>query len=113
MHEVSIAQNILDIVEREADKNKANKIYSVKIVIGEFTGIVKEALEFALQVVIKNSIANKAEFHIEMVSLKTHCSTCNKTYNNNKEFIFLCPSCDGNLEILNGKELYIDYIDLE
>ena len=113
MHEVSIAQNILDIVEKEAEKQKASKIHLVKIILGQFTGVVKEALEFALLTVKKNSIANDTHFQIDTVPLKTHCSDCKNDYSNQQEIIFTCPSCNGNLEIISGKEMYIDYIDLE
>lgn len=113
MHEVSIAQNILLIVEKEAEKKKASKIHLVKIILGQFTGVVKEALEFALEVVKKNSIADKAIFKIETISLQTFCPACNKDYDSQNEMIFQCPSCKGNLDIVRGKEMYIDYIDLE
>ncbi len=113
MHEVGIAQSILEIVEKEAAKNNATVVKKVKLIVGEFTGIVKEALEFALEIVKKNTIAENAEFEIEIVKLKTHCKHCNREFTNNKQAGFLCPECNGILSIVAGKELNIEYIDVD
>ena len=113
MHEVSIAQNIIDKIEFEVRTNKASRVKNVKLVIGEFTGIVKEALEFALEIITKNTSAENACFDIETVKLKTYCSQCNKSYSDNGELCFICPVCDSNLKILEGRELLIKYIDVE
>ena len=113
MHEVSIANSILEIVESQTRKNNASSVKCVKLIVGEFTGVVKEALEFALDIVKKNTLAKEAEFIIERVKLKTVCKKCNKTYNGNGEITFLCPICNGVLNIKEGKELYIDFIEVD
>jgi hydrogenase nickel incorporation protein HypA/HybF len=46
MHEMAIAQSIIEIVEREARKHNSGSVKRVKVQIGEFSGVVKEALEF-------------------------------------------------------------------
>ncbi len=113
MHEVGIAQSILEIVEKEVKKNGASKVNKVKLIVGEFTGVVKEALEFALDIIKKNSLAENAEFLIETVKLKTFCQSCDKTFVGKEEAHFLCPDCNGILGIVEGKELKIDFIDVE
>ncbi len=113
MHEVGIAQSILEIVEKEVKKNGASKVNKVKLIVGEFTGVVKEALEFALDIIKKNSLAENAEFLIETVNLKTFCQNCDKTFVGKEEAHFLCPDCNGILGIVEGKELKIDFIDVE
>lgn len=113
MHEVGIAQSILSIIDKEAEKHEASIIYSVKIVIGEFTGVVKESLEFALDIIKKETIAEKADFIIDVRKLITYCPSCNKKIIGKEKNNFLCPECNGILNISEGKELYIDYIDLE
>jgi hydrogenase nickel incorporation protein HypA/HybF len=113
MHEIGVAQNILDIVLNQANIHKAEKVNSIKLVIGEFTGIVQESLEFALETLKKETLADKAEIIFSKVKLKTFCSKCDKTFIMNGKFLFQCPHCEGNLEIINGKELYIENIDIE
>jgi len=113
MHEVGIAQGILDIVEKEVKKNSASNVNRVKLIIGEFTGVVKEALEFALDIIKKNTSAHNAEFVIETIKLKTYCQECDNTFVGKEEAHFLCPNCNGILNIVAGKELRIDFIDVE
>ena len=113
MHEVGIAQSILEIVEKEMKKNGASTVNRVRLIIGEFTGIVKEALEFALNIIKKNTSVQNAEFVIETIKLKTYCQKCDQTFVGKEESRFLCPECNGILNIVEGKELQIDYIDVE
>ena len=60
MHEMSIAQSVLDIAVGEMEKNASAGIKKIKISIGEFSGVVKEALEFAFDVLITETPAAKA-----------------------------------------------------
>ena len=113
MHEVGIAQSILEIVENETTKNNASSVKCVKLIVGEFTGVVKEALEFALDIIKQNTIAKNAEFIIEKVRLKTYCQDCDKTFVGKRDANFFCPNCNNILNIVEGKELQIDFIDVE
>ncbi|MEN8191170.1 MAG: hydrogenase maturation nickel metallochaperone HypA [Bacteroidota bacterium] len=113
MHEVGIAQNILEIIENEVKNNSASTVNRVKLIIGEFTGIVKEALEFALDIIKKNTVAHDAKFEIETIKLKTFCQECDKTFIGQNESYFLCPNCGKTLDIVEGKEMRIDFIDVE
>jgi len=113
MHEVGIAQSILEIVEKEVNKDGTSNVKRVKLIVGEFTGVVKESLEFALDIIKKNTSAENAEFVIETVKLKTYCQECDKTFIGKDDAHFLCPDCNGILGIVEGKELKIDFIDVE
>ncbi|MFC2133582.1 hydrogenase maturation nickel metallochaperone HypA [Bacteroidota bacterium] len=112
MHEFSIAQNIIQVCEAEAKKHNSKSIFKVGLRIGEFTGVVKEALEFAFDITKKDSIACNAVFEFEHVPLKTQCTKCKEIYSNVKDYNFQCPSCGEPVEILEGRELEIKYIDI-
>lgn len=113
MHEVSIAENIIEIIEREADKNNSYKILRVKLLLGEFTSIVKDALLFALDILKTDTKANDAFFEIEQIKLKTACFSCGEISEMNNELNFNCAKCNGVMTIIEGKELEIEYIDLD
>ncbi|OGU60748.1 MAG: hydrogenase maturation nickel metallochaperone HypA [Ignavibacteria bacterium RBG_13_36_8] len=112
MHEFSIVQNIINACEAEARKHNSNKISKIGLRIGEFTGVVREALDFAFDITKKNTLAENAAFEIEIVPLKTHCNNCGHTFSDIKEYNFYCPDCNDPLEILEGRELEIKYIDI-
>jgi len=113
MHEVGVALEIIKIVKLETEKADAEVVKEVKIIIGEFTGIVKESLKFAFDIIKKETIAKNAEFIIEVEKLKTRCTDCNSIYGSKNEANFICPNCGGILNILAGKEMKIEYIDVE
>ena len=69
MHEMSIAQSVLDIAVREMDERGAKSIREIKISIGEFSGVVKEALDFAFDVLKPGTPAVLAEVEIEVLPL--------------------------------------------
>ena len=59
MHELSIAQSVVDLAEEVAEKEKADSVVSIDIEIGTLSGVVVDALEFAMEMTVKNT---KLEF---------------------------------------------------
>ena len=53
MHELSIAEGIIEIVERTANANHVRHVKTVRVSIGELAGVDIPSLEFAWQSVRK------------------------------------------------------------
>lgn len=112
MHELAMTQGIVDAVEAEARKHGADRVNKIKLRIGEFTGVVKEALEFSFDVIKAGTLVESAELEIEVVPLRKRCACCDAVFGSNGDFAFFCPECGGAVEIVSGRELQIEYIDL-
>jgi hydrogenase nickel incorporation protein HypA/HybF len=113
MHELSIASEIISIVEEEAKKKKARRINSITLEVGKLSGIVVECLEFAFPIVAKDTLAEEAILKIENIPLKIYCYRCRKEFQLD-EVNFHCPQCkDGNIQITSGRELIIQKIEVE
>lgn len=113
MHEVSLMQNMLTIVEEAASRENAGRVDSIHLRIGEMAGINIDSLRFAFDVLSKESVAAGAELDIEAVKLEMHCRRCGKSHNPG-EFSFKCPDCGGtDLDIVSGREMEIDYISID
>ena len=112
MHEVGIAQNILEVIQKKAEENNSDEIKKVKLLLGEFTGIVSEALEFAFDILKKDTLAKDAELEIETKKLKTYCCVCKEKFNHTAEPNFICSRCGNTLDIIEGREMEIEYIDI-
>ena len=67
MHEWALAEGIIRTVIDYAKKHNAVSVKSIKIVLGELQDIEKEIVEFALNELKKDTIANDAiiEFYEE------------------------------------------------
>jgi hydrogenase nickel incorporation protein HypA/HybF len=113
MHELAITQGILEIAEREAAKHNSVCITRIKLRIGEFTGVVREALEFSFEVIKQGTIAENAELEIEVVKLCKRCPSCDEVFESKDQFDFFCPRCNAPAEIISGREMQIEYIDLD
>jgi len=113
MHEVSLAQNLLQIVLDKAEEYKAKKVTRIRIKVGKFAGVNSAALRFAFQQLSKKTIAQEASFQILSSSLLAKCRNCQKRFKVQQEY-FACPKCNSqDLEIISGQELFVQDIEVE
>ena len=120
MHELSIAQNILDIIDETFSKdtsfkhkNKYKKLHEVKIQIGELIAIVPESLQFYYDCLIENTPYNNSKLMIEILPVHLRCRNCKYQFST-KEYFFICPQCQSSdLEIIQGNELKIVYLEVD
>lgn len=107
MHELSIAQSIIELAEEVALKEQADSITSIDIEIGTLSGVVLEALDFALETTVTNTKLENAKINLLKIPGKAKCKNCSFTFETN-DLLSLCPNCkQANLEIVEGKQLRI------
>lgn len=113
MHEVSIMENTIKIVQEKAEENNLKNVSRITIKIGELAGVMSEALEFAFQGMSKGTIVEHAKLCIEKVDATAMCDDCNITFKID-HFNKLCPNCNKfATNILSGYELYVNTIEGE
>ena len=113
MHEMAIAQNIVDIAVAAAEREHAQKITRINMVAGEMRAIVPMQLSFCFGVAAENTIASGAYLNLEIVPARGSCRNCGETFVV-KDFLYICPRCEGSdIEITGGTELRIKDIEVE
>ena len=113
MHELAIAQGVLDIVLCTASENNADRVLGVKVTVGELTGTVPEALEMGFVALAKGTIAEDALITIQLVLLTGRCRDCGSTGSIDK-YNFTCGSCGSHaIEIITGRELLVESVEVE
>lgn len=113
MHEVSIADSLLSIAVRECKSSGFSKIGSIKVSIGNASGVMPEALLFAFDALKTGTIADKASLIIEKIPILGHCNLCNSDFIVNESFVLYCPHCKGTSFTLKcGRELNITELDV-
>ena len=115
MHELKIAQNILDIVAGELAVRKiSSPVKVIHFKAGIMHAIIPESLIFNFNVVkAGNSIIQNATLSLEIVPLRVKCRQCQHTAEL-FEPQFSCTHCGSpDLEILNGQEMFVDNIETE
>ncbi len=117
MHEMSIAQSILDIVQQEMDKNNLTKLIRVKVKFGRLTNTVPEALETGFMALTVQTPLESAVFELEEIPARFRCFKCAREFSpeETNRILVPCPACGEELghTVLAGKELFIDYIEAE
>jgi len=113
MHELAIAQNILEIVQQSVPEEHAASVRSVRIRVGRLSGVVPDSLEFCFGVIVRETQMPQACLVIESVPTTSKCNDCSHCFSV-EDFAFTCPACrSANLELVSGKELEVVDIEVE
>ena len=120
MHELSMAEAIVNTVLDVAKKNDAEEVVEVTIEVGRLTMLNPEQLKFLLGVLVEDTLLENAEIIIEEVPVEIECRKCEYTGLANTDgsdhylVIVLCPQCgERNLEIVKGRECNVKTIKIE
>jgi hydrogenase nickel incorporation protein HypA/HybF len=113
MHEVSIAQSLLDIAVDNCKKEGYKSIEVIKVKIGRASGIMPDALLFAFDAVKIGTLAEKATLTIDEIPVSGFCESCKSSFTVDEAYIIACPLC-GNVSIRveTGHELHIYEMDV-
>lgn len=105
--------SIVDIASDHARKDNADRVIEIEIEVGSLSGVVVEALNFAMEAAIKNSVCDKAEWKIIEISAKAICSQTKKEYLVN-DLYSKCPFCGKyGHELILGRELRVKSLLVE
>lgn len=114
MHEVTVCDSLLDLVEETARKHNARRVAVVRVRIGEISGVVPELLEHAFEILApERNLTRNASLVMDRVKPAAHCETCGKDFEP-EEYIFICPACgSGRTRLTAGDELSLDRVEME
>lgn len=113
MHELAVTESILNIAVKHAAQANAVTVKDIYIVIGKFSSIVDDSIQFYWDIISKNSICENSKLHFERIPGKFLCLDCNYEFEF-KDEIMPCPECSSiRLKIKSGEEFWVDSIEIE
>jgi len=113
VHELAIAESLLEIIVDESNRHGLKRINKVKLQIGEFAAVVPDSLMFCFEMVSRDTAAAGVVIEIESVGVTARCDKCDLSFDVENK-IFLCPRCgEAALELLSGRELTVMSIEGE
>jgi hydrogenase nickel incorporation protein HypA/HybF len=113
MHELSLAQSILDIVEQEMARYGATRAKVIRLDVGEFTAVVPDSLSFCFEVITKNTPLEGVQLEMNPVPLTGRCRGCGEEFRI-QDYNYTCPRCAAtDIETIAGRELLIREIEAE
>ena len=119
MHELSIAQEIIESAVKSAQEHNAENVESITLNIGKLLMINPEQLKFGLELLSKDTICEGMEIEIEFIPVKIKCKSNHITsIDPGIEFLDIakhlkCSQCSEEVEIIGGRELIIKKIVAE
>lgn len=107
MHEMSIAEGILGIVENAAHDQGFSRVKEIRLEIGALSGVEIEALKFCLDVVMNDSVAQGAKVELDILPGSGWCMACGKTVPI-AALYDACPGCGGyQVQATGGTEMRV------
>ena len=73
MHELAITEGILETAIPEAEKAGAKKILSIRLKIGQYSGIIDECVQYYFGEIAKGTIAEGAVIKTETIPNSWDC----------------------------------------
>jgi len=116
MHELSMAQDLLRIVEAKAKENDLKIVTKIVVVVGEASGIEEDFLRHSLMehLMLPGTAAEKAELEMIIEPLQARCVACGIEIDFQQSSSLRCPNCgSNNLEVSRGKSVYLQSIEGE
>ena len=95
MHEMSIAQSILDIALEEIAKQGCDRLDLIRVECGALAGVVPDSLQFCFEALVQGGPHAAARLELVTIPLLLRCSTCGQTFGGEgQEALWQpCPAC--------------------
>lgn len=113
MHEMSLAEGILQVLEAESSKQGFSQVKTIYLEIGALAGVEISALEFAFEVVRRGTLAEHAQLEMIALPAQAWCMPCAQGVEIRQRFD-ACPQCGSyQLQVSSGDEMRIKELEVE
>jgi hydrogenase nickel incorporation protein HypA/HybF len=113
MHEMSLAEGVLQIIEDSAKEQSFSRVKTVFLEIGQLAGVEVEAMKFCFEAVVRDSIAQDAKLEIIETPGQAWCLHCAETVHVQALFD-ACPKCGSHqVQVTGGNEMRVKELDVE
>ena len=113
MHEMSLAENVLQIIEDAARDQGFVKVRTVILEIGQLAVVEPEAMHFCFNAVMQGSIAEGATLQIINMPGEGWCMQCARTVLISEQPA-ICPQCGGyRVQATGGMQMRVKELEVE
>jgi len=113
MHEMSLAEGVLQLVEETAMREKAQRVKLVVLEIGCLSSVEPEAMRFCFEAVTSGGSGQGAALEVVVVPGEGWCMACGETVPMAESYA-ACPRCGGyQLRPTGGTGMRVREIEIE
>jgi hydrogenase nickel incorporation protein HypA/HybF len=107
MHEMSIAEALLQNVLDAVSKSRVVRVQEVMLDVGKVRLVMPEALELAWTVVSDGTVAAGSKLRIKEIPIEAACRHCGRVFPADVDN-YLCPGCgQADVEIVAGDDIML------
>ncbi len=113
MHEMSLCQGLVRIIEEQAKVQSYARVRTVRLEIGPLATVDPDALLFCFDAVARGTLAENAKLDIITTAASAWCFSCGETVTIS-ERNGVCPRCGSyQLQVTGGDELWIKELEVD
>lgn len=113
MHEMSIAESLVDMIEDEARRDGFTRVTRMGVKLGALGHVEPAALLFCFDAVACGTIAEGASLEVETVAGTGWCPHCRCSVSIAQRYD-ICPQCgQSHVEMTAGDELRLSELEVE
>ena len=113
VHEMSVASGIMKVLGKKLSEQGPCKLTALELVLGELSGIDRESLRFALDILLDEAGYHGVEVRFEPEPAVFKCSACG-WQGRLEAFTLACPECNGrDLGIISGQDISLERIEID
>ena len=113
MHELSLAEGIVELIEAQARKDRFTRVRRVHLVVGALSHVLPDALAFAFTSATLGTMAEGAELVMTRPPGAADCVACGRRVGLEQRGDS-CPACgSAQLLVVGGDELRVTDLDVE
>jgi hydrogenase nickel incorporation protein HypA/HybF len=112
MHEVGIIQEAVRMAIETARSSGASRVHGLRLRVGTMSGVVPDALQFAFDLVCRDTLAEGARLEIDPVPATCWCAACDVEFAC-EDFVNECPRChELSGQLRRGRELELASVEM-
>lgn len=114
MHEITLCQRALEIIEQQAAHHGARRVTGVWLEVGAFSCVESSAMEFCFELVCRETIAEGCQLHLSQQQAECWCPECQQYVTLLSSKVKNCPRCQcTRLRISGDESLQIKRLEIE
>ena len=113
MHELTIANSLVELASAHAAERGARRVTAISVRMGVLCGIGR-SLYFCFDPASRGTLCEGARLSIEEVALSVRCDHCDETKVPRALYNFRCPDCGyPTPKVITGREMELVSIELD
>lgn len=113
MHEVSVAQDLVELVTHQLAGHGPLRVVAVRLRLGALSGVASQALRSAYGAATAGTVLEGSALHIEEVKVTAFCPRCAANRELDDVAPLRCPACGSPTpNVTRGRELEVISVEV-